>query len=142
MPIKEVPNNIDHVNISHQCKIYHISGHPIACIVEENMQNKQRYDSFSDNPTLQARVIPKVVETKDHGWGMIIELNVKSSTDQMDFTIFPDDEFIEVLINNAEINFTDPTPKPIFSMGLKDIDKISELKQKLYELRFETDKNI
>lgn len=141
MPIKGMPSNVDHVNISHQCKIYHISGYPLACIVEENMLNKQRYDSFSDNPTLEARVIPKVVETKDHGWSMIIELSVRSSTDQMDFTIFPDDEFIEVLINNAEINFTDPTPKPIFSMGLKDINKILELKQKLYELRQNVDKN-
>ena len=126
MPIKETPANSDHADITHPCKVYHISGHPIACIIDDNPQNKQRYDSFSENPTLQARLVPMVVETKEYGWAMILNLSVKSSSDIMDFTIFPDDEFIEVLIANAEINFCDPTPKPIFSLGLKDLDKVSD----------------
>ena len=135
MSIEERAANSDHVDITHQCKVYHLGGHPIACIIEDNPQNKQRYDSFSDNPSLQERLDPMIVESKDYGWAMILKLSVQSSSDKMDFTIFPDDEFIEVLINSAEINFADHTPKPIFSMGLKDINKISELKQKLYELR-------
>ncbi|MGI0022652.1 MAG: hypothetical protein ACRD9Q_07310 [Nitrososphaeraceae archaeon] len=121
--------------ISHNCKIFHIQGHPIACIIDDNIQNKQRYDSFSDNPNLEANLNPTVGKSNDYGWVMILNLSVRSLDDKMDFTILPDDEFIEVLINNAEINFADSSPRVFFSMGLKDIHKISEIKQKLYELR-------
>ena len=135
MPIEQRKASSDPIDVTHQCKVLHVKGHPIACIIDEEPQNKQRYDSFSDNPNLQARLNPMVSESKDHGWIMILNLSVKSLDDKMDFTIFPDDEFIEVLINNAEITFVDGFMRGIFSIGLKDIDKVSELKQKLYELR-------
>ena len=136
MPIEKRKANTNPIKISHKCKIVRIQGgHPIACIIDDNLQNKQRYDSFSDNPNLEVNLNPTVGESNDYGWVMILNMSVRSLDDKMDFTILPDDEFIEVLINNAEINFANSSSRVFFSMGLKDIHKVSDLKQKLYELR-------
>ncbi len=135
MPIKELISDSNPMNITHECKVLHIDGHPIACVIDKNQQNKQKYKSFSGNLNLQANLDPIVGESIDFGWIMILTINLRILDDKLTFTISPDDEFIDILINNSEIVVVDDFKKPLFAFGLKDISRVIELKQKLFELR-------
>ena len=135
MPIEERIASSDSSDITHECKVFHIDGHPVACIIDKNQQNKHRYELFSENSDLGENLTPTVGESTELGWIMILNISIRTLDDKMDFTILPDDEFIEVLINNSEIIIVDDYKKPMFVFGLKDIDKVSQLKQKLFELR-------
>lgn len=131
---KPAPDGID---ITHQAKVFHVKGEPISCIIDQNPLNKSRYDSFNENPDLMGSLNPIVVESEDYGFVIIIQLKIKSLDDFFEYTVLPDDEFIDVLIKTGQIVFVDNQLKAVFTIGKLNINGVIELKQKLNERRAE-----
>lgn len=121
---------------THQTKVIQVNGEPIACIIDLNPLNKGRYDSFSENPDLEAVLSATGLFSADEVYGMLLKLKIKSLDDFFEYTLQPDDEFIHILIKSGEIYFVGNQPKPFFTLRKLDVGSVINIKKTLDERRF------
>lgn len=123
----------DEMNITHHTEVFHIAGKPTACIIDANPLNKKRYDSFSENPDLEASLSATGVFSEEKSLGMFLKLKIKSLDDFFEYVLQPNEEFTDVLIKSEEIFFIGEQLKPIFTIRKLDVGSVINIKKKLDE---------
>jgi len=56
MPLDKMPNTEDFIP-THKSTVLHINETPVACIIDENIENRSRYELLSGNPSLRASIV-------------------------------------------------------------------------------------
>jgi len=88
---------------THKSTTFHSKGEPVACIIDQDSQNKSRYNSIVNDPSLQVGLIGFLNKHDDLGLLMGFKLKIKTDTEFFEYTVYPDSEFIDTVIFNESI---------------------------------------
>jgi len=88
---------------THKSIILHTKGEPVACIIDQDSQNKSLYNSILNDSSLQVSLIGFLNKHDDLGLLLGFKLKIKTDTEFFEYTVYPDSEFIDTVIFNESI---------------------------------------
>jgi len=104
----------DEYVLTHNSKILHTKGNPIACVIDS--QNDFRYVSLPDDPSLKASLIGFLNKHDDLGLLMGFKLKIQTDTESFEYTVYPDEEFIDTVIYDETIHIINDSMENLFSL--------------------------
>ena len=102
MPLDKMPDSEEFVP-THESVVLHNHGTPVACIIDENTDNPPRYDSLQQNPSLRASLIGFLNKDEELGLFMGFKLKIQTDDEHFEYTVYPNDEFIDAVIFTESI---------------------------------------
>lgn len=102
MPLDKMPNSEEFVP-TNRSVILHNDGNPLACIIDKNTKNIPRYAKLADDHTLQASLTGFLNKHDELGLLMGFKLTIQTNNDFFEFTVYPNEEFIDTIIFNEAI---------------------------------------
>ena len=102
MPLDKMPNSEEFVP-THRSTLLHKDGNPLACIIDKNTKNTSRYAKLADDHTLQASLTGFLNKHDELGLLMGFKLAIQTDEDSFEFTVYPNDDFIDAVIFNEAI---------------------------------------
>ncbi len=113
MPLDKMTNPGDFIP-THKSIILHLHGNPVACIID----TQNNFNEIRDNPSLKANLTGFL--NKDDKIGLLIGFQLKIKTDDqfLQFTVYPNDEFVETVIFDERIFIIDEKMNPLFSLKI------------------------
>ncbi len=113
MPLDKMTNPDEFVP-THDSRVLHTHGTPVACIVEN--QNDSRYASLSDDPPLKASLTGFLNKHDDLGLLMGFKLKIQTDAEYFEYTVYPDGEFVDAVILNEAIHIIDDSMENLLSL--------------------------
>ncbi|RMW40210.1 MAG: hypothetical protein EA446_00485 [Nitrosopumilus sp.] len=113
MPLDKMTNTEDFAP-THKSVILHLQGKPVACVID----NENNYDDVNDNPTLRANLTGFLNKDEELGLLMGFQLKIKTDNQFLQFTVYPDEEFVETLIFDERIFIINEKMDPLFSLKI------------------------
>ena len=119
MPLDKMPDSEDFVQ-THKSIILHSQGNPVACIVDDEDLETQsdRYEKLSNNSNLKAKLIGFLNKHNDLGLLMGLKLKIQTDKDSLEFTTYPNEEFIDTVIFNESISIINDKLDNLFSLRI------------------------
>jgi len=113
MPLDKMPNSEEFIP-THKSVVLHKKGEPVACIVDD--MDPSLYKSLENNPSLQASLTGFL--NKDDELGLLFGFQLKIKTDDvfLQFTAYPNNEFIETVIFGERMYIINKKLDPIFTL--------------------------
>ncbi len=105
----------DEFVLTHISKVLHFHGNPIACIIDA--QNDSRYGSLPNDPSLKASLFGFLNKHDELGLLMGFQLKIQTNTEFFEYTLYPDEEFIETVILNESIHIVSDSLENLLSLG-------------------------
>ncbi len=102
MPLDKMSNPEEFVP-THRSILLHKDGHPLACIIDKNTKNTSRYAKLVNDHTLQASLTGFLNKHDELGLLMGFKLMIQTDDDFFEFTVYPNAEFIDIVIFNEAI---------------------------------------
>ncbi|WP_238523209.1 hypothetical protein [Nitrosopumilus maritimus] len=99
---------------THKSVILHLQGKPVACVID----TQNNYDAINDNPSLRASLTGFLNKDEEFGLLMGFQLKIKTDEEFFQFTVYPNDEFIETVIFDERIFIINDKMDPLFSLKL------------------------
>ena len=97
-----MPNSEEFVP-THRSILLHKDGNPLACILDKNTENAPRYAKLVDDHTLQASLTGFLNKHDELGLLMGFKLIIQTNDDFFEFTVYPNEEFIDTVIFNEAV---------------------------------------
>ena len=113
MPLDKMPHPDEYV-LTHNSKILHIKGKPVACIIDN--QNHSGYVSLPDDPSLKASLIGFLNKHDDLGLLIGFKLKIQTGTESFEYTVYPDEEFVDTVICDETIHIINNSMESLFSL--------------------------
>ena len=113
MPLDKMTNTEDYAP-THKSIILHIQGKPVACLID----NENDYDDVNENPSLRANLTGFLNKDEELGLLMGFQLKIKTDDQFFQFTVYPDEEFIETVIFDERIFLINEKMDPLFSLKI------------------------
>ena len=132
MPLDKMPKPDEFV-LTHNFKILHIKGDPVACIIDN--QNDSRYISLFDNSSLKASLIGFLNKHDDLGLLMGFKLKMQLDTESFEYTVYPDEEFIDTVIFTETIHIVNDSMKNLFLLGKINTDQFVKTRSEFEKFR-------
>ena len=112
MPLDKINSTEDYAP-THQSVVLHSNGKPIACIFDKIASNAARYEAISKS-NLRASITGFL--NKDNELGLLIgfKLTMKTDDDFFEFTVYPNDEFIDAIIFDESVCIIDKKLNALF----------------------------
>jgi len=120
MPLDKMPEPDEFV-LTHNSKILHIKDNPVACIIDN--QNDSRYASLPNDPSLKASLIGFLNKHDDLGLLMGFKLKMQTDTEFFEYTVYPDEEFIDTVIFAETIHIINDSMENLFSLRKINTDQ-------------------
>ena len=120
MPLDKMPEPDEFV-LTHNSKVLHTNGNPVACIIDN--QNDSRYASLPNDPSLKASLIGFLNKHDDLGLLMGFKLKIQTDTESFEFTVYPDEEFIDTVIFDETIHIINDSMENLFSLRKINTDQ-------------------
>ena len=117
MPLDKMPDSEQFIP-THKSTILHIKGNPVACIIDQNPKNKLRYEKISHNTDLKASLIGFLNKDEDMGLFLGFQLKIQAGEDYFEYTVYPNEEFIETVIFDEMIFIIDENLENLFSLKI------------------------
>ena len=114
MPLDKMPDS-EEFALTHNSKVLHTQGHPVACIVDENGQ-KSQYRYLSDNPSLKAGLTGFLNKHDDLGLLIGFKLQIKTDLESFEYTVYPNEEFIDTVIFNESVSIINKKMETMFTL--------------------------
>ena len=102
MPLDKIANPEEYA-LTHDSVVLHTQGKPVACIVDKNLDNESKYASLPNDPSLKASLIGFLNKHEDLGLLMGFKLKIQTDTEFFEYTVYPDDEFVDCVIFDESI---------------------------------------
>ena len=98
---------------THQSVVLHSNGHPIACILDNTQSNQERYEKISKS-NLKASITGFL--NKDDKLGLLFgfKLRIKTDDDFFEYTVYPNEEFVDTVIFDESICIIDKKLNTLF----------------------------
>ena len=132
MPLDKMPKPDEFVP-THDSVILHTNGEPAACIIDN--QNDSRYSSFGNNPSIKASLIGFLSKHDDLGLLMGCKLKIQIDAESFEYTIYPNDEFIDIVIFNETIHIINDSMENLFSLRKIITDQFVKTRSYLEEFK-------
>ena len=112
MPLDKIESTEDYAP-THQSVVLHSNGNPIACILDYALSNQERYEKISKS-NLKASITGFL--NKDDKLGLLFgfKLKMKTNDDFFEFTVYPNEEFIDTVIFDESICIIDEKLNTLF----------------------------
>ena len=114
MPLDKMPNSEEFIP-THKSTILHVNGTPIACIIDDDLQNKSRYDAI-EKSSLRASLVGFLNEDEELGLFMGFKLKIQTDDDYFEYTVYPNDQFIDTIIFEESIVIINQKLETLFSI--------------------------
>jgi len=111
----------DEFILTHNSKVLHTKGNPAACIIDN--QNDSRYASLPDDPSLKASLIGFLNKHDDLGLLMGFKLKMQIDTESFEYTVYPEEEFIDTVIFDETIHIITDSMDNLFSLRKINTDQ-------------------
>ncbi len=113
MPLDKMSNTEDFIP-THKSVILHLQGKPVACVID----TQNIYDGINDDPSLRASLTGFLNKDEELGLLMGLQLKIKTNEEFFQFTVYPNDDFIETVIFDERIFMINEKMDPLFSLKL------------------------
>jgi len=114
MPLDKIPNS-EEFALTHNSIVLHTKGKPIACIIDDT-QNDSRYASIPNDSTLRASLTGFLNKHDDLGLLMGFKLKIQTDTESFEYTVYPNEEFIDTVIFDECIFIINDKMENLFSL--------------------------
>jgi len=114
MPLDKIEDTKEYVK-THESLILHIKNNPVGCIIEENSKNKSKYSSIEKKSEIKASIRGFLNKHEDMGLLMGFKFKIQINNEILEYTSYPNNEFIDAIILNEIIFIIDNQMKQIFS---------------------------
>ena len=109
-----MPNSEEFIP-THKSTILHVNGTPIACIIDDDLQNKSRYDAI-EKSSLRASLVGFLNKDEELGLFMGFKLKIQTNDDYFEYTVYPNDQFIDTIIFEESIVIINQKLETLFSI--------------------------
>ena len=114
MPLDKMPNSEEFIP-THKSTILHVNGTPIACIIDDDLQNKSRYNAI-EKSSLRASLVGFLNKDEELGLFMGFKLKIQTDDDYFEYTVYPDEQFIDTIIFEESIVIINKKLETLFSI--------------------------
>ena len=114
MPLDKI-ENIEEYMKTHESLVLHIKNNPVGCIIEENNENKSKYSLIEKKSDIKASIRGFLNKHEDAGLLMGFKFKIQINNEVLEYTAYPNDEFVDAIILNEVIFVIDNKMKQIFS---------------------------
>ena len=114
MPLDKIENTEEYVQ-THKSLILHIKNNPVGCIIEENNKNKSKYLTIEKKSEIKASIRGFLNKHDDKKLIMGFKFKIQINKEILEYTSYPNDEFIDAIILNEVIFIIDNKMEQIFS---------------------------
>ena len=102
MPLDKIENIEEYVK-THESLVLHIKNNPVGCIIEENNENKSKYSLVEKKSEVKASIRGFLNKHEDAGLLMGFKFKIQINNEILEYTSYPNEEFIEAIILNEMI---------------------------------------
>ena len=114
MPLDKMPNSEEFIP-THKSTILHVNGTPIACIIDDDLQNKSRYNAI-EKSSLRASLVGFLNKDEELGLFIGFKLKIQTNDDYFEYTVYPNDQFIDTIIFEESIVIINQKLETLFSI--------------------------
>ena len=114
MPLDKIENIEEYVK-THESLVLHIKNNPVGCIIEENNENKSKYSLIEKKSEVKASIRGFLNKHEDAGLLMGFKFKIQINNEIIEYTSYPNEEFIDAIILNEMIFVIDNKMKQVFS---------------------------
>ena len=114
MPLDKI-EDVEKFVRTHKALILHIRDNPVACIIEDDLENISKYTLFENKSKIKASLRGFLNKHEVVGLLMGCKFKVQVDDEILEYTAYPTDEFIDAVILNEMIFLIDDKMKQIFS---------------------------
>ncbi|MDH3311783.1 MAG: hypothetical protein OEM28_01385 [Nitrosopumilus sp.] len=140
MPLDKMPD-IEQYIPSHKSVVLHVKGKPVACIIDNDLNNESRFQTISKNDTLKASLIGFLNKHDDLGFLMGFKLKIQTDSDFFEYTVYPNEEFIETVIFDESIFIINDKLESLFSLRKIVTDQFIKTKTEFDKFQKQIPKN-
>lgn len=115
MPLDKMPDAEQYMS-THKSMVLHVKGKPVACIIDNDANNELRFESVSKNNSLKASLIGFLNKHDDLGLLIGFKLKIQTDLENFEYTVYPNDEFIETVIFDESIFIINAKLENLFSL--------------------------
>jgi len=109
-----MPNSEEFIP-THKSTILHVNGTPIACIIDNDLENKSRYDAI-EKSSLRASLVGFLNKDEALGLFMGFKLKIQTDDDFFEYTVYPNEQFIDTIIFEESIIIINKKLETLFSI--------------------------
>jgi len=114
MPLDKIENIEEYIK-THESLVLHIKNNPVGCIIEENNENKSKYSLIEKKSEVKASIRGFLNKHEDVGLLMGFKFKIQINSEILEYTSYPNEEFIDAIILNEMIFVIDDKMKQMFS---------------------------
>ena len=114
MPLDKIENIEEYVK-THESLVLHIKNNPVGCIIEENNENKSKYSLVEKKSEVKASIRGFLNKHEDAGLLMGFKFKIQINNEILEYTSYPNEDFIDAIILNEMIFVINKKMKQIFS---------------------------
>jgi len=114
MPLDKIEDTEEYAK-THESLILHIKNNPVGCIIEKNNESKSKYSLIKKKSDVKASIRGFLNKHEDAGLLMGFKFKIQINDETLEYTVYPNDEFIDAIILNEMIFVIDNKMKQIFS---------------------------
>lgn len=127
MPLDKMPD-VEQYMPTHKSVVLHVKGKPVACIIDDDENNELRFKSVSKNNSLKASLIGFLNKHDDLGLLIGFKLKIQNDLENFEYTVYPNDEFIETVIFDESIFIINAKLENLFSLKKMVTDQFVKTK--------------
>ena len=114
MPLDKIENTEKYIQ-THKALVLHIKNNPVGCIIEEDNENKSKYSMLEKKSEIKASIRGFLNKHEETGLLMGFKFKIQIIDETLEYTVYPNDEFIDAVILNEMIFIIDNQMGQIFS---------------------------
>ena len=114
MPLDKIEDTEEYAK-THESLILHIKNNPVGCIIEKNNESKSKYSLIEKKSDVKASIRGFLNKHEKAGLLMGFKFKIQINDETLEYTVYPNDEFIDAVILNEMIFVIDNQMKQIFS---------------------------
>ena len=114
MPLDKIENTEEYIQ-THKALVLHIKNNPVGCIIEEDDENKSKYSIIEKKSEIKASIRGFLNKHDDEKLFMGFKFKIQINNEILEYTSYPNNEFIDAVILNEMIFVIDNQMKQIFS---------------------------
>jgi len=114
MPLDKIENIEEYVK-THESLVLHIKNNPVGCIIEENEKKISKYLQIEKKSEMKASIRGFLNKHEDAGLLMGFKFKIQINNEILEYTSYPNEDFIDAIILNEMIFVINKKMKQIFS---------------------------
>jgi len=139
MPLDKI-DDVERYVQTHKSIILHIRDNPVGCIIEENNENKKKYLRIEKKSEIKASIRGFLNKYDDEKLIMGFKFKIQINNEILEYTVYPNNEFIDAIIVTEMVFIIDNKTKQIFSCKIltdqfvktkSEFDKFQKILSKL-----------